>query len=166
MASAIAARLSADGLASAAAALRAYADDVGRRGEAAATAVADEGAAFASSYLDSALPAAVVGSWTTGALSRSLSAERRNAGAAVVARGANAAFVEFGTGVRGKRNPYPGDGWAYDVSGRGEAGWMFPDPSSPTGETWTQGLPSVPYMWTTAEHLREVGGSVAARSWA
>lgn len=159
------ARLSADGIGAAAAALRAYSKDVGARADAAALAVAEEGAAFASSYLDSALPVAAAGSWTTGALSRSIVAEPRSDGAAVVARGRNAAFVEFGTGVRGKRDPYPGDGWAYDVSGRGEDGWMSPDPSSPSGETWTQGLPSVPYMWTTAGHLREAGGSVAAGAW-
>ena len=165
MSARISVRLSADGVESAAERLRAFSRDVGKRGEAAATAVAEEGARFASAYLDSALPVAVAGSWTTGTLSRSLCAEPRPGGAAVVARGRNAAFVEFGTGVRGKRNPYPGDGWAYDVSGHGDAGWTFPDPSSPTGETWTQGLPSVPYMWTTAEHLREVGGSVAAKAW-
>ena len=65
-------------------------------------------------------------------------------------------FVEFGTGIRGKQSPYPVNppiGWQYDVNEHGEAGWGY------TGDDgkkhWTKGMPSRPFMYNTAQILRQ-----------
>ena len=65
-------------------------------------------------------------------------------------------FVEFGTGIRGKQSPYPVNppiGWQYDVNEHGEAGWWY------TGDDgkkhWTKGMPSRPFMYNTAQILRQ-----------
>lgn len=65
-------------------------------------------------------------------------------------------FVEFGTGILGKQSPYPVNppiGWQYDVNEHGEAGWWY------TGDDgkkhWTKGMPSRPFMYDTAQILRQ-----------
>lgn len=79
-----------------------------------------------------------------------------------------AAFVEFGTGVKGSRNPHPDTailGWSYDVNGHGELGWWYPSGDGDTNPTrrqmkdgtfiaWTKGMPSRPFMFNTAQQLR------------
>lgn len=66
-----------------------------------------------------------------------------------------AVYVEFGTGIKGARASHPeaGDqGYAYDVNGHGLEGWWYY-----TDELhWTQGMPSRPFMWTTANQLRNM----------
>lgn len=72
----------------------------------------------------------------------------------------HAAYVEFGTGVVGAYNPYPADlpsGWSY-ASGETidpETGvWYFYNTN--TGiHGYTQGMPSRPFMWDTANELRQ-----------
>ncbi len=65
-------------------------------------------------------------------------------------------FVEFGTGIVGDGSPHPQSGefdWEYDVNEHGDAGWHFPadDGSWPI----TKGQASRPFMYETAQQLRE-----------
>lgn len=65
----------------------------------------------------------------------------------------HARFVEFGTGVVGAESPYenPNISTEYDIHGHGEAGWVY----KKNGQLfWTQGQPSRPFMWQTAQDLR------------
>ncbi len=67
-----------------------------------------------------------------------------------------AMFVEFGTGIIGAGKTHPASdvfGWEYDIHGHGEAGWHFPadDGSYPI----TKGQPSRPFMYETAQKLRD-----------
>lgn len=84
---------------------------------------------------------------------------------AVVAGSDHALFVEFGTGMVGKESPYKGNfpkdvDWKY-ASGKtirqisdGRYGWFYKDDN---GEWWfTEGMPSRPFMYNTANELREI----------
>lgn len=65
-------------------------------------------------------------------------------------------FVEFGTGLRGKQSPYPINtpiGWRYDVNDHGEAGWWYEGDDGKWH--WTKGMPSRPFMYDTAQVLRQ-----------
>lgn len=88
---------------------------------------------------------------------------------AVIAGSDHAFFVEFGTGVVGKQSPYKGklpDGvtWEY-ATGKtihqladGRIGWFFPL----DGEWYfTEGMPSRPFMYNTANELRKIVKEVA-----
>ena len=83
----------------------------------------------------------------------------------VVAGTDHAMFVEFGTGIVGKRSPYPGElpegvDWQY-ASGKtirqltdGRYGWFYQDDN---GEWWfTEGMPSRPFMYYTAQELGKI----------
>lgn len=74
----------------------------------------------------------------------------------IVAGAAHAAFVEFGTGITGKNNPHPEvaiAGWRYDVNEHGTLGWWYPRGDGTFG--WTRGMPSRPFMYKTAQMLRQ-----------
>lgn len=84
---------------------------------------------------------------------------------AVVAGTDHAMFVEFGTGIVGKRSPYPGNlpegvDWQY-ASGQtirqladGRYGWFYQDDN---GKWWfTEGMPSRPFMYYTAQELEKI----------
>lgn len=84
---------------------------------------------------------------------------------AVVAGTDHAMFVEFGTGIVGKRSPYPwklpdGIDWQY-ASGKTirqladcRYGWFYQDDN---GEWWfTEGMPSRPFMYYTAQELEKI----------
>ena len=89
---------------------------------------------------------------------------------AVVADSKHAAFVEFGTGIIGKANPYKGalpEGvdWQY-ASGKtirqladGRYGWFYKGKDG----NWyfTEGMPSRPFMYNTANELRSIIVSTA-----
>lgn len=89
---------------------------------------------------------------------------------AVVADSKHAAFVEFGTGVIGKVNPYKGTlpegvDWQY-ASGKtirqladGRYGWFYKGKDG----NWyfTEGMPSRPFMYNTANELRSIIVSTA-----
>lgn len=96
----------------------------------------------------------------TGELFQSLHIEQRNSGTdavvlAIVANSQHAVFVEFGTGIIGKENPYPGKlpegvSWQY-ASGKtirqlldGRYGWFYY-----RDDQWyfTEGMPSRPFMY-------------------
>lgn len=87
---------------------------------------------------------------------------------------AHAVYVEFGTGIKGQRNPHPVGlpGWVYDINEHGESGWWYPstaadpNPYKHVGEdgswwAWTRGMPSRPFMYQTAMELRDFAASVA-----
>lgn len=67
-----------------------------------------------------------------------------------------AAFVEFGTGIIGKENPHPDTSianWKYDTNDREEKGWFYFN----DGEWhWTKGMPSRPFMYETAQELKNM----------
>lgn len=89
---------------------------------------------------------------------------------AVVADSNHATFVEFGTGVIGKANPYKGTlpegvDWQY-ASGKtirqladGRYGWFYKGKDG----NWyfTEGMPSRPFMYNTANELRSIIVSTA-----
>lgn len=89
---------------------------------------------------------------------------------AVVVDSKHAAFVEFGTGVIGKANPYKGTlpegvDWQY-ASGKtirqladGRYGWFYKGKDG----NWyfTEGMPSRPFMYNTANELRSIIVSTA-----
>lgn len=93
-----------------------------------------------------------------------------------------AAFVEYGTGIVGAKNPHPEpQGWAYDVNNHGDGGWLYPAKNGPESNAWspdgrkaagvalrwTRGMPARPFMYNTLRELENVvereGGSVIAR---
>lgn len=73
-------------------------------------------------------------------------------------------FVEFGTGVVGKGNPYPGaamaavgyrygGGTTYVQTADGRVGWYFP---ADDGKWYfTEGQPSRPFMYNTAQLMKK-----------
>lgn len=66
------------------------------------------------------------------------------------------AYVEMGTGVVGQGSPNPNGsypGWAYDVNGHGEAGWNYIGKDGKLH--WTKGMPSRPFLYDTAQILKE-----------
>lgn len=89
---------------------------------------------------------------------------------AVVADSKHSTFVEFGTGVIGKANPYKGTlpegvDWQY-ASGKtirqladGRYGWFYKGKDG----NWyfTEGMPSRPFMYNTANELRSIIVSTA-----
>ena len=75
----------------------------------------------------------------------------------VIADAAHAAFVCFGTGIMGANDPHPNiaiAGWRYDVNGHGELGWWYIGRDGKAH--WTKGMPSRPYMYQTAQVLRQM----------
>lgn len=66
----------------------------------------------------------------------------------------HAAYVEFGTGLSGEKDPHPDTslvGWRYDINEHGEAGWHY----YKNGEWhWTKGMQSRPFMYETGRDLR------------
>ena len=84
-----------------------------------------------------------------------------------------AVFVEFGTGVRGKASPYPGDvikqvayrygdGTHYVMLNDGRVGWFYP--ADDGTYKFTEGMPSRPFMYETGlllhKQLAEIARSV------
>ncbi len=67
-----------------------------------------------------------------------------------------AIFVEFGTGVVGSNNPHPDpQGWAYDVNGHGDDGWVYFNERDGKWH-WTAGMPSRPFVYNTGEELQKL----------
>lgn len=67
----------------------------------------------------------------------------------------HSAYVEFGTGVVGSGSPHPqaSEYWAYDVNEHGVKGWFYIGRDGK--RHWTNGMPSRPFMYDTAQTLRE-----------
>lgn len=72
-----------------------------------------------------------------------------------------AIYVEYGTGVVGANAPHPNPaGWAYDVNGHGENGWVYQ--SDRDGKFhWTKGQPSRPFMHNTMRELERTAENIA-----
>lgn len=67
-----------------------------------------------------------------------------------------ACYVEFGTGVVGEDSPHPDTsiaGWKYDINDHGEAGWVYFKDGK---RHWTKGMQSRPFMYETAQYLRDM----------
>lgn len=94
----------------------------------------------------------------TGELASSIRVEGSGGSREVVCDGDGAAFHEFGTGLgRGPVNRASalamGDaGWQPDATGRGEAGWAYPDPEG--GWSWTHGQDGRGFMGAGATAAR------------
>lgn len=84
---------------------------------------------------------------------------------AVIADSEHAIFVELGTGMVGKKSPYVGDfpdgvSWVYGSGNTlfktkdNRYGWFFPGDDG----KWyfTEGMPSRPFMYNTANELKEL----------
>lgn len=99
-------------------------------------------------------------------------------GKGMIVAGGNAVWVEFGTGVKGAESPYPGDESTMNgatpysgyMSGEhiietkdGRIGWFYPvtNGDGKTEYRFTEGMPSRPFMWETAHHLRAIAPDVA-----
>lgn len=98
---------------------------------------------------------AQLGAEYTGQLSASMTgyfSPATNAG--IIRAGAwYAVFVEFGTGVVGAGSPHPNPvGWAYDVNGHGDNGWVYFNENDQMWH-WTAGMESRPFMYNTARTL-------------
>lgn len=88
----------------------------------------------------------------TGALMEAIEAIVEKNEAIVMANSPYAEFVEFGTGMVGANNPHPNPvGWAYDINGHGEEGWIWPGRDGRFH--WTMGQPAKPFMYDTAQIL-------------
>lgn len=75
----------------------------------------------------------------------------------VASTASHSVFAEFGTGVVGRSSPHPNvaiAGWKYDVNNHGELGWWY---IGRDGQAhWTKGMPSRPYLYETAQMLRQM----------
>jgi hypothetical protein len=85
-----------------------------------------------------------------------------------------AVYVEFGTGTKGKGTPYIGEamskvgykymgGTTYVTLSDGRIGWYYPADDG----TWkfTEGLPSRPFMYNTAQELRQNLNEITKEVW-
>ena len=73
-----------------------------------------------------------------------------------------AAYVEYGTGVRGEANPHPEPGtagWKYNLKGYGkkgkQSGWYYQPVGGGGKWVWTSGMPARPFMYNTLRYLEE-----------
>lgn len=97
----------------------------------------------------------------TGELVGSISGKAKGNTGYVLANCEHAAFVEFGTGVKGLRaqHPSPISGWEYDRNGHGDAGWYY----FKNGQKhWTKGVESRPYMYDTAQMMAQAVPEIVA----
>lgn len=73
---------------------------------------------------------------------------------------AHACFVEFGTGIKGSKNPHPTMPWAYDTNGHGENGWYYYDEKQGRVR-FTKGMPSRPFLYETAKEMEQRAVEIA-----
>ena len=100
--------------------------------------------------------------YDSGELVNGIVAQYRDGKGHIVSTAYHSAFVEMGTGIRGKRDPNPYDyipGWTYDVNEHGDKGWWYVgDDGKPH---WTKGMPHRPYMYETAQSIRRSEAYIA-----
>lgn len=145
----ITAKLSAASLAKAAAEIRAYKARVEKLAENLVAELAAQGAQIA------LVEAGDIKD--TGKLLSSITSESRANFGFVKCKCGYAVFVEFGTGVVGSGKPHPDvsiTGWKYDVNNHGELGWWYPGEDGTL--YWTKGFKSRPFMYNTAQQLRQI----------
>lgn len=85
-------------------------------------------------------------------------------GHGIIKAGGYCKFIEFGTGVIGKKDHHPSPEymaimkWAYGVGAtihtteEGKTGWFYPDDDG--NWRFTEGMPSRPFMYDTAQFLK------------
>lgn len=92
-------------------------------------------------------------------------------GVGIIRAGGYCKYIEFGTGVRGKNSQHPSPEylaimrWAYNSGATifttkdGREGWYYPADDG----TWkfTEGMPSRPFMYETAQYLRKEANRLA-----
>lgn len=140
--------LSAEGISRALEELKVYGESVKSLDERVVKRLAKDGAENARQLV------AYMDAIDTGELSGSIIDEVSDKTGYVKATAPHAAYVEFGTGVVGAGAPHPAPiGWAYDVNGHGEAGWMYPGDDGKWH--WTKGMASRPYMYDTAQMMAQ-----------
>lgn len=94
--------------------------------------------------------------WTRGLISSMFGTFNRESRVAkVINNSDHAAYVEYGTGVKGDhgRHPNPPAGWTYDRNGHGDAGWKYYNPMDDKFHK-TRGEPAAPFMWFTFQELK------------
>lgn len=102
------------------------------------------------------LNASYMNIYDTGELVNGIESQYRDKIGLVVSTAPHSIFCEFGTGIVGANNPHPEvaiAGWRYDVNDHGELGWWYPRGDGTFG--WTKGMPSRPFMYQTAQMLRQ-----------
>ena len=88
-------------------------------------------------------------------LASSIREERIDDGFIITVDSDHALYVEFGTGIVGKRSPHPkADMSQYDKGGYGEVGWFYIGKDGK--RHWTMGMPSRPYMHHTYLYVRRI----------
>lgn len=141
-------RLNAASISDAIAQLEEYTDKVKAAPQKIAALAARRGVRMAKDY------ASYMNIYDTGALVNGIIGDVEESKGYILSTAPHSAFCEFGTGVRGENKPHPVPGlvgWKYDVNQHGEMGWWYFD----GGEWhWTAGMPSRPYMYSTALWLR------------
>lgn len=130
--------------------LKQYAEKVGRLGQQLTESLTEKGVETAKEL------AMYMNAYDSGELVNGIVAQYSEGKGYVVSTAAHSAFVEMGTGIRGKKNPNPYNyafGWTYDASKHGVAGWEYI--GSDGKKHWTQGLESRPFMYETALMLKD-----------
>lgn len=122
--------------------------------------LADEGMELAKSF------AAYMNAYDTGELVNSISSDIEGDVGYVRTHAPHAAYVEFGTGIVGKKSPYPdlskvAKGWTYDKNEHGVYGWAYIGDDGKLH--FTQGMPSRPFMYYTAKQLRKLAPEFAKK---
>ena len=132
--------------------LKAYRDKVQGLDAKLVKRLAEEGAEIAQSYVPV----------YTGELMNSIRGEASGREGRVIAYSDYGGYVEFGTGIVGAGEPHPAPwpGWTYDYNNHGEEGWWWPDDSG--YYHWTQGQPAKPFMYNTAQELKNKYAEIAA----
>lgn len=142
--------LSAAGIDRAISELENYAGKVEKLGESAVKRLTEDGVKTAQEM------AMYMNAYDSGALVNGIVAEYRDGKGYIHSTAPHTAYVEMGTGVVGQGSPNPNGsypGWAYDVNSHGEAGWNYIGKDGKLH--WTKGMPSRPFLYDTAQILKE-----------
>lgn len=131
--------------------VRAYQKKVERLADALTRRLTEQGVSLAQ------LNASYMNIYDSGELMRGIESQYKGKVGFVVSTATHSVFCEFGTGIMGAENPHPEvaiAGWRYDVNNHGELGWWY---IGRDGQAhWTKGMPSRPFMYDTAQMLRQM----------
>lgn len=132
--------------------LQEYQKKVERLGERVVKRMTEAGAKQAQDY------AMYLNAYDSGALVSGIVPEFRDSKGYIHSTAPHTAFVEMGTGIKGQMSPNLNGtspaGWqGYDIHGHGLSGWYYPGKDG--RKHWTQGMPSRPFMYDTAQTLRQ-----------
>lgn len=94
----------------------------------------------------------------------------------IIQAGGYCKYIEFGTGVRGQNSQHPSPEylaimqWAYNSGATifttkdGREGWYYPTDDG--GYRFTEGMPSRPFMFETAQYLKREASRLAKEAFA